>query len=336
MAPQVRWDATVPRFGAGTVAAEAFLDEHGFVVIRDALSAPEVATALSLVWDALELLGSGIDRADATTWTNDRWPGQGETGAGLTGVRGDYGLTHSPALWYVRGAPQVKTAFAALWGTDELLTSFDGLALTRPFGLNPEHRPRQVFHYDRGPGPDPGRWNYLQGFVNLIPTTPATGGNVLLAGTHIKYAGLAAEYGGPDSAGPSLSGARLFADHPELFQGTAINPHLEGGDLYLWDDRCLHCGMTPPDQPGAPAAELQRAMVLVCMAPKARAAEGYAENRRLAFAEGVGGGHAAAGTIDVAGAKQSLQESGRWDNFGTFTRVPPPAKLTAAQLALLA
>eukprot|EP01051_Picozoa_sp_SAG22_P000873 SAG22_NODE_28_length_28728_cov_19.603619_16_plen_269_part_00 len=238
---------------------------------------------------------------------------------------------------YVRGAPQVKAAFAALWGTDELLTSFDGLALTRPFGLNPEHRPRQIFHYDRGPGPDPRRWNYLQGFVNLIPTTPATGGNVLLAGTHRKYADLVAEYGGLDSAGASLSGARLFADHPELFfQGTAINPHLEGGDLYLWDDRCMHCGMTPPEQPGAPAAELQRAMVLVCMAPKARAAEGYAENRRLAFAEGVGGGHAAAGTIDVAGAKQSLQDSGRWDNFGKFTRVPPPAKLTAAQLALLA
>ena len=58
-------------------------------MIKDVLTAEEVTRALSLVWDALEALGSGIDRADASTWTNDRWPGQGDTGAGLTGVWGD-------------------------------------------------------------------------------------------------------------------------------------------------------------------------------------------------------------------------------------------------------
>ena len=115
-----------------------------------------------------------------------------------------------------------------------------------------------------------------------------------------------------------------------------MNPHLEAGDLYLWDDRCLHCGMTPPDQPGTAEPSLQRAMVLVCMAPKSEAAPGYAENRRLAFEEGVGGGHAARALIDVSGVKKSLKENGRWDNHGKFTRVAPPTELTEAQLSLLA
>ena len=35
----------------------------------------------------LESLGSGIDRRDAATWTNDRWPGQGETGMAEGEVR---------------------------------------------------------------------------------------------------------------------------------------------------------------------------------------------------------------------------------------------------------
>ena len=106
--------------------------------------------------------------------------------------------------------------FAALWRTDELLTSFDGLALTRPFGLAPEHRPHQVFHYDRGPQPDPQRWHYLQGFVNLIPTDRTTGGNVLLAGTHRRFGSLVAEHRAKDGdeAAKGLTGAGLCVCHP--------------------------------------------------------------------------------------------------------------------------
>ena len=156
----VRWDSPVPRFEIGSADAMEFLAEHGFVVFRDALTPSDCSVAMNLSWESLEVLGSGIRREDSATWTNDRWPGQGETGSGLTGVFGDYGLTHNAGSWYVRTRRGVIAAHAQLHGTTDLLASFDGLALTRPWGLNPEHRPSQGLHWDRGWSPaDP---NFVQ------------------------------------------------------------------------------------------------------------------------------------------------------------------------------
>ena len=45
----------------------------------------------------------------------------------------------------------LKTSFSAMWGrTDELFTSLDGLAVTRPWGIETEWKPTQAYHWDRG------------------------------------------------------------------------------------------------------------------------------------------------------------------------------------------
>jgi hypothetical protein len=127
----------------------------------------------------------------------------------------------------------VIAAHAGLFGTDDLLASFDGLALTRPWGLEPKLRPTQGLHWDRGwDAKDPDHVQY-QGLVNLLPTTPQTGGNVILADLHHHYRGLMETYTAVDEAysakGPPPH--RLLRDRPELFQGKTIQPHLEAGDL---------------------------------------------------------------------------------------------------------
>ena len=205
-----------------------------------ALSAADCETALSLIWDSLEGLGSGIDRHDVSTWTNDRWPGQGQTGSGLTGVRGDYGLTHCAGSWFVRTRPGVIAAHAALFGSDDpeddLLASFDGLALTRPWGLNPEHLPHQGLHWDRGWNPEDPDHVQFQGLVNLLPTTAQSGGAVAVAGMHTLFRSLMEAAAPPSDGGskrPEISPAQLLRDRPELFERT-INPHMEAGDLYVW------------------------------------------------------------------------------------------------------
>eukprot|EP01046_Picozoa_sp_COSAG06_P037518 COSAG06_NODE_4242_length_4439_cov_4.769585_2_plen_407_part_00 len=366
----ISWDEPVPRLEIGSTAAAEHLAEHGFVVMRSALSAADCETALSLIWESLEGFGSGINRHDAQTWTNDRWPGQGQTGSGLTGVRGDYGLTHCDGSWFVRTRPGVIKAHAALFGTDDLLASFDGLALTRPWGLNPEHRPEQGLHWDRGWSPDDPDHVQYQGFVNLLPTTPTTGGNVVLAGMHRQYRAIMEDYyraGGESPKGPHPH--HLLRDRPELFVNKAINPHMEAGDLCecdtvggnraphrtsivslnhlilswrlitwradIWDGRLLHCGMVPPSSAGSSEAALQRAMVLVCMRPRSYATDEALASRRLAFEAGVGAGANPTGTISVEEVKAELLENGRWDNFGQFKRAPR-ATLSSAQSRLVA
>ena len=80
--------------------------------------------------------------------------------------------------------------------------------------------------------------------------------------------------------------------------------------------------MVPPG-PGSAEAALQRVMVLVCMRPRSTATPAALENRRRAYAEGIGAGTNPTGEIDVDGRKATLFESGRWDNHGKFRRLEP-------------
>ena len=97
------------------------------MVYKDILSPAEVDETISKQWDFMEALGTGVDRNDPATWDHEQWyPG----GPG-SGIMGNFGVGQNSAMWHVRGVPKVKQVFADIYGTDELLTSFDG-ALGRP------------------------------------------------------------------------------------------------------------------------------------------------------------------------------------------------------------
>ena len=46
---------------------------HFTAVIKNALTKDEAARGVSLAWDFMEDLGTGIDRSDPATWDSDRW-----------------------------------------------------------------------------------------------------------------------------------------------------------------------------------------------------------------------------------------------------------------------
>ena len=92
----------VPRLDSGSEESIKYLDEYGYVVIKNALTAKEAQRTLDLLWDYLEELGTGIDRKDPTTWVDDKWPT-----CAHGGIMPSYGIGHSEAQWYVRGIPNV-------------------------------------------------------------------------------------------------------------------------------------------------------------------------------------------------------------------------------------
>ena len=206
----------VPRFEVGDRAVLEHLEEHGFAVVGDVLTEAETETALGKVWDFMENMGTGIDRSRPETWSNEFWMENSAPGSGLMS---GHGGTHSEALWYVRGIPAVKSVWATLLDDNDLIVSFDGMCQYRPWALDSSWRTSTGwFHCDRQPGPPvtdmPARAgdcgiherDYVQGFVNLVRTTEATGGNVVCAGSHKRYAETAQEYAGNgDLALASLS-----------------------------------------------------------------------------------------------------------------------------------
>jgi hypothetical protein len=156
-----------------------YLQENGYVILKGALSVRECRVALDLVFDYLEALDTGIDRHDPSTWGQENWPDH--LGAGILPW---YGVGQSKAMWYVRSKAAVRKAFQTIWGGEELLTSFDGMCLFRPWGRDPSWKTASNwYHVDQHPIHQP-RFECVQGLVNLLPTSEHTGGNVLIPRSH--------------------------------------------------------------------------------------------------------------------------------------------------------
>ncbi len=273
-----------PRFAAGSPESVAHLEQEGFVIVADALSDEQTDHAIDLTWQYLAELGTGIDRSDPTTWGDDRWPV-----AVHGGIIPSQGIGHSEAQWFIRSVPAVKQAFAAVWDDDDLLVSFDGMALWRPTSVDPEWRTNRGgswLHIDQHPIGRPG-FHCVQGLVSLIETSPVTGGNVLIPGSHHRFASIPELY--PDRLARihrSIDHFRFPSDDPLLAETPPAMVHLEAGDLLLWDSRTIHCsspGIAEAD-PDEPSADLLRAVSLVCMMPKARSNPEVIDQRRAAVA----------------------------------------------------
>eukprot|EP01046_Picozoa_sp_COSAG06_P068433 COSAG06_NODE_18195_length_899_cov_0.996250_1_plen_251_part_10 len=240
----------VERLEPGSAESVAHLREHGFVVVAKALSDSEAATCVSATWDYLEGLGTGISRSDVGTWGDERWPFSVEGG-----IVPALGVGQSTPQWLVRGAPKVKRAFVAVWGTEDLLVSFDGMALWRPWQLEPRWRTtagESWLHIDQHPITRPG-FCCVQGLVNLLPMSEATGGNAIIPGSHRDFEQLPAKYEERIAKLPASLDHFRYPTRDPLLAATAnrapIVAHLEVGDLLLWDSRTIHCSAASEKAP---------------------------------------------------------------------------------------
>ena len=77
---------------------------------------------------------------------------------------------------------------------------------------------------------------YCQGFVNLLATSEATGGNVVVPKSHRHWERLATMAEG-EEADYRASVVSWGPDHPQYKEG--VQCHLEAGDLFLWDSRAM-------------------------------------------------------------------------------------------------
>lgn len=54
----------------------------------------------------------------------------------LGGLYNLYGVSQEQFCWDIRQSPKVIESFSTIWGTDELLVSFDGANVSVPLGLS--------------------------------------------------------------------------------------------------------------------------------------------------------------------------------------------------------
>lgn len=159
-----------------------------------------------------------------------------------------YCVAHEKFMWDARQEPGVLKAFSTIWGTDELLVSFDGLNVTFP--NRPDVPARQPWeHIDQSP--HKRGLHCVQGIINLSPNGPDDGGLVVYPGSH-KLNDLFFDSHPDIKAWPNKRDVFLFAkDQLAWFQAHGLKPHkvcAEPGDLILWDSRTIHYGSDPTPQ----------------------------------------------------------------------------------------
>lgn len=103
-------------------AALTHWDEHGYVILSDAISADEIEAVKALLWDVI-----GASSDDPESWYTAR-----TNGIMVPHFQG-------PALEAARRSPRVHKAFAQLWGSENLWVLIDRM------GFNPPERPGHLF-----------------------------------------------------------------------------------------------------------------------------------------------------------------------------------------------
>lgn len=271
-----------PRFDVADKSAFVdYLKANGFVVIRGVASADEVEHAKGLLWKYLQE-NSYMRKDDPSTWTNKNFKTGGDA---QSGILGGY-IGQSKFCWFTRLLPKVKEAFKSIWETDDLLVSFDGGNIFRPWWtqeLEERITSSGWFHVDQGSGL-PGM-HCVQGLLTLTDAHAGTGGIILIPKSHLLH---------EDLMEATFRRKQNFVRIPNDFhalKGKQLIPKLSAGDLVLWDSRTIHCNSPAIETPTASLEEMLRMVSYICMTPRAWASEEVLKDRVKAFQKGVTTSH---------------------------------------------
>jgi len=199
----------------GLTAEElAFWDEHGYVVLHDAVDARDRDAAAAAIYEFL-----GADAADPDTWYGNKY-----------GKSIWVPLLRHPAFLANRKSPRLVKAFTQLWGCEDLWATVD------QGGFNPPERDNWMF-----PGPHM-HWDMtlaaphcfgLQGILYLTDTPAEQGAFSCIPGFHRKLEGWLREL--PPGEDPRQAVMR----HPGYTPVAG-----KAGDLVIWHQALPH-GSSP-------------------------------------------------------------------------------------------
>jgi len=215
-----------------SVDAVKYLDDHGYVVFKDVLTEEEILKARELLWKWILTNGAGnIHRDDPQTWGNNNWPGNRQNG-----IISEDGIGQSEFLWYLRGIPNVKKAFASIWKSDKLLVSFDGCGLFRPTEYDSSWKTLGGwYHVDQNYNGKKGR-HAVQGLVTLYDGDESTGGLVVIPDSPFLHKEVAERRGSKGTFD-----LVFIPIHDPALRKPGQLVKCKSGDLILWDSRTIHC-----------------------------------------------------------------------------------------------
>lgn len=270
------------RFDLSTQKAEMldYLDKYGYAVIKNVATQEEVTKGIQYLWDFMENLpATKCKRDDSATWDDDEW-----YPSPRNGILNAMGTGQSSISWQARLFPQVKETFSAVWETEDLITSFDGVNVFRPWVKEKKWQTKGGWwHVDQNGYFENRRERIsVQGLVSYTATTSVTGGLCVIAGSHKKFTQMCLRNELAYMEGNYLKADEIMINDSDFEKRLVC---CEAGDLVIWDSRTVHCNTPGKDSEAhkQDPSTILRACAYVCMAPLALATTETLDLRREAF-----------------------------------------------------
>ncbi|WWD19963.1 hypothetical protein CI109_104436 [Kwoniella shandongensis] len=252
----------------------------GYTVIKGAVPREKALSIRNQAFEWLEGFNLGFKRDDPSTYKNEYLPNHMKGGM----IHG-YGIAHEQWLWDLRTEQGVIDAFAKLWGTDELITSFDSAAIMLPSRTDIVDAGRWE-HIDQSPS---RRGLYcVQGILNLNECGPEDGGLMILTGSAPIVEKFFDTIGREETRTWGPVDFYSFTDDQHQWfydQGcTWTKVCCDPGDLILWDSRAMHYNVLPK-------GKRDRTCAYICMAPAKLLSDEDRQKRKIAFEQNLGTTH---------------------------------------------
>ncbi|KAL3421310.1 phytanoyl-CoA dioxygenase [Phlyctema vagabunda] len=304
----------------GTTEYNDFRDDlarDGYVVVKNAIPRERALEYQQKAFDWMASFDLGLDISNPDTWLKKHLPVQSKISTFHA-----YAVSHEKFMWDARMEPGVIEAFTKIWGTDELLVSFDALNVTLP---NRKDVPRKTpwEHVDQSPlrrG-----LHCVQGIINLSTAGDEDGGLTVYPGSHL-YTEEFFDTQTDSNTWKSddyypFAGASL-----DFFKEKGLKPlkvNAEPGDLILWDSRTIHYGAEPTE-----TSNTIRTVIYAAYTPARFATEEALKTKAEIFSEWGGTTHWPHDNIAVRRTKP-IREDGTLDPKDRSEPIEKPEKTDA-------
>lgn len=218
------------------------MQANGYAVVKNAIPRDRAIAYQKKALDWVTSFGTELDLSKPETWTKANLPIQSKIN-----TFHQYSVVHEKFMWDARTEPGVLGAFEALWGTEELLVSFDSLNITFPNRKDVPRKPSWE-HIDQSPlrrG-----LHCVQGVISLSNSGPEDGGLVVYPGSH-KLNDEFFDTQTDKSTWEVLDRYSYTPQELKWYTDRGVKPHkvcAEHGDLILWDSRTVHYGDEPTEK----------------------------------------------------------------------------------------
>jgi len=257
------------------------IEEHGFCVKSDVIPKALCEKTIKSMWKWLRDLSKGtIKKHKPDTLVAKNWP------MNHRGLIQSYFAGHQQFVWDIREHDNVVQIFEEIWGTRDLVVSFDGINIQKPT----QSQAAGMLHLDQGSRRGSGK-QCVQGFVSLDEFSSEDGCFQCIANS-VKYHAEFFEHFGLSNIGDwfvmSDEHLQWYLDKPDTY---LLRVPCPAGGMVLWDSRLVHCGVSP--LPGRRNPNRWRYIVYVCMTPRSKCIPEVEAKRKQMFKDLVMTSHCA-------------------------------------------